>query len=200
FGASFVSVAVGSFCGYALARLRIKGAATLGAMILASRAIPTIAMVVPLYIVFRNLGMLDKHVTVILAYTAFLIPYVVWLTRSFFLDLPPGLEEAARIDGCSRLGAFFRVILPCTLPGLTASLIFCVILSWNELLFALILTNRDAVTIPVSLAGMAGDTERGALWGPITAVGTLTVVPVIIFSMFVQKYLVRGLTFGAVKG
>lgn len=200
FGAAVLSTAVGVFCGYALAKLRVRGATLIGALIVASRAIPSVALVVPLYIVFRNLDMLDRHLTLILAYASFLVPYAVWLTRSFFLDVPAGLEEAALIDGCSRLGAFFRVVLPCTLPGLTATLIFSVILGWNELLYALILTNRDAVTIPVSLAGMAADTEMGAMWGPLSAIGTLTVLPVIVFALFVQTYLVRGLTLGSVKG
>jgi len=199
-GASALSVLVGSLCGYALARLRIRGHATLGVVILASRAIPPISMVVPMYLVARRLGVLDKHMTLIVAYTSFLIPYVVWLTRGFFLALPTSLEDAALVDGCTRFGAFFRIILPNALPGLIATTIFCIILAWNELLFALILTNREAVTIPVSISGMASDTEQGALWGPLSAVGTLTVVPVVLFSLLVQKHLVTGLAAGATAG
>ena len=199
-GASVLSVLVGSLCGYALARLRIRGHATLGVLILASRAIPPISMVVPMYLVARRLGVLDKHMTLIVTYTSFLIPYVVWLTRGFFLALPSALEDAALVDGCTRFGAFFRIILPNSLPGLIATTIFCIILAWNELLFALILTNREAVTIPVSLSGMATDTEQGALWGPLSAVGTLTVVPVVLFSLLVQKHLVSGLAAGATAG
>jgi multiple sugar transport system permease protein len=200
FGAALLSTAVGTFCGYALAKLRVRGKTLLGALVVASRAIPSVALVVPLYIVFRNLDMLDRHLTLVLAYASFLVPYAVWLTRSFFLDVPSSLEEAALLDGCSRLGAFLRIVIPCTLPGVTATLVFCVILGWNELLYALILTNRDAVTIPVSLAGMAADTELGALWGPLAAIGTLTIVPVVVFALFVQTWLVRGLTLGSVKG
>jgi len=199
FGSSAMSLAIGALCGYALARLRIKGGTTLAALVLASRAIPPIATVIPLYLIFRDLGMLDQHVTLILAYSTFLIPYVIWLTRSFFLELPRGLEEAALIDGCSRLSAFFRVIVPCALPGLVATMIFCVILAWNEFLFALILTNRDAVTIPVAVAGMVADPMRGTLWGPLTAVGTLTILPVMAFALAVQKYLIRGLSFGSMS-
>lgn len=172
----------------------------LGTLILASRAIPPISLVVPMYLLFRRLGMLDKHITLILAYTTFLIPYVVWLMRGFFIALPTALEDAALVDGCSRFGAFFRIILPNTLPGLIATLIFCIILAWNELLFALILTRRNAVTIPVSLAGMAADTEQGALWGPLTAVGTLVIVPVTLFALSVQKHLVHGLASGTTSG
>lgn len=199
-GSSVVSVLVGAWCGYALSRLRIRGGAMLGTLILASRAIPPISLVVPMFLLFRRFDMLDKHITLILAYTTFLIPYVVWLMRGFFISLPTELEDAALVDGCGRFGAFFRIILPNTLPGLSATLIFCIILAWNELLFALILTNRDAVTIPVSLAGMAADTEQGALWGPLMAVGTLTVIPVIGFALAVQRYMVRGLSAGATKG
>ena len=199
-GSSGLSVIAGAMCGYALARLNIRGGTMLATMILASRTIPPIALVVPLYLLFRRLGMLDKQTTLILAYSTFLIPYVVWLTRGFFLALPSALEDAALVDGCSRFGAFFRIILPNALPGLSATMIFCMILAWNELLFALILTSRNAVTIPVSLAGLAADTEQGALWGPLTAIGSLTVVPVILFALAVQRYLVTGLAAGATSG
>ena len=199
-GSSALSVIVGSMCGYALARLRLRGAGVIATLILVSRAIPPIALVVPMYLVFRPLGLLDQHITLIITYTSFLIPYVVWLSRGFFIALPTALEDAALVDGCSRLGAYFRIILPTALPGLAATMIFCIILAWNELLFALILTNREAVTIPVSLAGLAADTEQGALWGPLTAIGTLTVLPIIVFALFVQKYLVTGLAAGATSG
>jgi multiple sugar transport system permease protein len=199
-GASLLSVLVGTLCGYALARLNIRGAAVIALAILASRTIPPIALVVPFYLVFRHLGMLDTHLTLILTYCTFLVPYVVWLMRGFFVSLPRSLEDAALVDGCSHLSAFFRVILPNTVAGLTATLIFCIILAWNELMFALILTNRNAVTIPVSLVGMASDTEQGALWGPLMAVSTLTVAPVILFALLVQKHLVRGLASGSTAG
>lgn len=199
-GSSLISVLAGSMAGYALSRLKIRGAAWISTLILASRAIPPVALVVPMYLMFRRVGLIDKHITLILAYTTFLIPYVVWLMRSFFLSIPTALEDAALVDGCTPFGAFFRVILPNTIPGLTATLIFCIILAWNELLFALILTNRFATTIPVTLAGLYADTEQGALWGPILAIGSMTVIPIIIFAMSVQKYLIRGLAAGSTSG
>jgi multiple sugar transport system permease protein len=153
-----------------------------------------------MYLVARRLGVLDKHLTLIITYSSILVPYVVWLTRGFFLALPSALEDAALVDGCTRFGAFFRIILPSSLPGLIATTIFCIIIAWNELLFALILTNREAVTIPVSISGMASDTEQGALWGVLSAVGTLTIVPVVLFSLLVQKHLVTGLAAGATAG
>jgi multiple sugar transport system permease protein len=155
---------------------------------------------VPFYLLFRRAGMLDRHVTLILTYTTFLVPYVIWLMRGFFISLPRSLEDAALVDGCSYFGAFFRIILPNTLSGLTATFIFSIILAWNELMFALVLTNREAVTIPVSIIGMTSDTEQGALWGPLMAISTLTIAPVVIFSLFVQKWLVQGLASGSTSG
>lgn len=200
FGAGIISIVAGSMAGYALARLQIRGATFLGVLILMSRGVPPIALAVPMFLVGRSLGLIDKHIILILAYCTFLIPYVMWLMRGFFKALPKELEESAMIDGCSRFGAFFKIIVPISLPGLLSTLIFCVILAWEELLFAIVLTSRQASTIPVAIAGIAGDTVNGANWGALTAVGTLTVIPVVIFAMLVQKWLIQGLADGAVKG
>ncbi len=199
-GAGLVSIVAGSMAGYALARIQLRGAATIGTLILLSRGVPPIALAVPMFLVARNVGLIDKHITLILAYCTFLIPYVMWLMRGFFQSLPAELEEAAKLDGCSRFGAFFRIIVPISLPGLISTLIFSVILAWEELLFALVLTNRNATTIPVAIAGIAGDTVNGANWGALAAVGTLTVIPVMIFALIVQKWLIQGLADGATKG
>ncbi len=199
-GAGILSLVAGSMAGYALARVRLRGAATIGMLILLSRGVPPIALAVPMFLVSRKFGLLDNHITLILAYCSFLIPYVMWLMRGFFMSLPVELEEAAKLDGCSRFGAFFRVIVPISLPGLLSTLIFSVILAWEELLFALVLTNRVATTIPVAIAGIAGDTVNGANWGALTAVGTLTVIPVVVFALLVQKWLIKGLADGATKG
>lgn len=199
-GSGLLSIVVGSMAGYALARIRIRGATTFGLLILLSRGVPPIALAVPMFLVARRLGLTDEHITLILAYCTFLVPYVMWLMRSFFLTLPRELEESAMLDGCSRYGAFFKIIVPISLPGLLSTLIFSMILAWEELLFALVLTNRHASTIPVAIAGIAGDTVNGANWGALTAVGTITVVPVVIFALLVQKWLIRGLAEGATKG
>ncbi|MEO1990081.1 MAG: carbohydrate ABC transporter permease [Martelella sp.] len=199
-GSGLLSIVVGTMAGYALARIRLRGAGTIGLLILLSRGVPPIALAVPMFLVARKFGLTDKHITLILAYSTFLIPYVMWLMRSFFLSLPKELEESAMIDGCSRYGAFFKIILPISLPGLLSTLIFSMILAWEELLFALVLTNRNASTIPVAIAGIAGDTVNGANWGALTAVGTITVVPVVIFALLVQKWLIKGLADGATKG
>jgi multiple sugar transport system permease protein len=199
-GAGLISIVAGSMAGYALARVRLRGAATIGALILLSRGVPPIALAVPMFLVARGLGLLDTHITLILAYCTFLIPYVMWLMRGFFKALPEELEEAAKIDGCSRFGAFMRIIVPISLPGLLSTLIFSIILAWEELLFALVLTNRAASTVPVVISGIAGDTVNGANWGALTAVGTMTVIPVVIFALLVQKWLIQGLADGATKG
>ena len=199
-GAGILSIVVGTLSGYALARIRLRGAATFGVLILMSRGVPPIALAVPMFLVARNMGLTDKHITLILAYCTFLIPYVMWLMRSFFVSLPKELEESAMIDGCSRFGAFFKIIVPISMPGILSTLIFSIILAWEELLFALVLTSRDAVTIPVAIAGIAGDTETGANWAALTAVGTITVIPVVVFALLVQKWLIQGLADGATKG
>ncbi len=199
-GAGLLSVWVGSMAGYAIARLKIKGGGMIGALILATRGVPPIALAVPLFLVARNLGMTDRHLTLILAYSTFLIPYVMWLMRSFFLSIPKELEESAMVDGASRLGAFYRIIVPILTPALASSLIFSVMMAYEELLFALVLTNRNASTIPVAIQGMAVDTESGGMWGLLTAAGTITVVPVVILTLVLQKYLISGLTDGATKG
>lgn len=199
-GAGLISIVVGSMAGYALARVKLRGATTMGVLILLSRGVPPIALAVPMFLVARNMGLLDAHITLILAYCTFLIPYVMWLMRGFFRALPEELEEAAKLDGCSRFGAFWRIIVPISLPGLLSTLIFSIILAWEELLFALVLTNRAASTVPVVISGIAGDTVNGANWGALTAVGTMTVIPVVIFAMLVQKWLIQGLADGATKG
>ena len=199
-GSGIISIVAGGMAGYALARIRLRGAGTIGVLILLSRGVPPIALAVPMFLVARSLGVTDQHITLILAYCTFLIPYVMWLMRGFFLALPKELEESAMIDGCSRMGAFFKIIVPISMPGILSTLIFSMILAWEELLFALVLTNRYASTIPVAIAGIAGDTVNGANWGALTAVGTLTVLPVVVFALLVQKWLIQGLADGATKG
>lgn len=199
-GSGVISIIAGAMAGYALARIKLRGAGTIGLLIILSRGVPPIALAVPMFLVARTLGITDQHITLILAYCTFLIPYVMWLMRGFFLALPKELEESAMIDGCTRFGAFFKIIVPISLPGLLSTMIFSMILAWEELLFALVLTNRNASTIPVAIQGIAGDTINGANWAALTAVGTITVLPVVIFALLVQKWLVQGIADGATKG
>jgi len=147
----------------------------------------------------RDLRLLDTKASLIIVYTAFNLPFVVWMMRGFFDEVPRDLEEAALVDGDSRLGALVRVVLPLVAPGLAATAVFCLIVSWNEFLFALVLTQTDAsMTLPVGIAGRV--TQYEIKWGVMSAAGAVAIVPILVFAMAMQKYLVRGLSLGAVKG
>jgi multiple sugar transport system permease protein len=147
-----------------------------------------------------DFGKAKRHkVSLVIAYTTFNLPFVVWMMKSYLADIPKDLEESAMVDGDTHLGAFWRVVLPLAKPGLAATAIFCLIQSWNELLFALILTETtNANTLPIGIAGRV--TQYKTEWGEIAAAGFAGCLPIIIFAFIVQKHLVRGLSFGAVKG
>lgn len=198
---TFLALALGTFAAYALARFRLpyKLGSRLSMWILSTRMFPPIVTAVPLFLFMRDLQLLDTKFSLIIVYTAFNLPFVVWMMRGFFLELPKELEEAAMVDGDSRLGALFRVILPLVTPGLAATAVFCLIITWNELLFALVLTQTDnAMTLPIGIAGRV--TQYEIKWGVMSAAGIVAMLPILIFAMAVQKYLVRGLSLGAVKG
>jgi ABC-type glycerol-3-phosphate transport system permease component len=142
-------------------------------------------------------GLIDSHLALILVYTAMNLSLVVWILRGFFVEIPIEIEEAALIDGYSRLEVFWRVAVPLVRPGIVTTAILSAIFSWNEFLFAMILTQSNAATLPVYLAGFSN--SMGLAWGEYMAVGTLAVLPILIFTLVLQRHLVRGLTFGAVK-
>jgi multiple sugar transport system permease protein len=150
-------------------------------------------------LIMRDLRLVNTRLSLIIAYTAFNLPFVVWMMRGFFAEVPRDLEEAAMVDGDSRLGALWRVVLPLVTPGLAATAVFCLIVSWNEFLFALVLTQTDeAMTLPVGIAGRV--TQYGIKWGVMSAAAVVAMAPILAFAMSVQRYLVRGLSLGAVKG
>jgi multiple sugar transport system permease protein len=191
----------GTLSAYALSRFRLpQGLDTqLSLWILSTRMFPPIVIAVPLFLMMRDVHLLNTRASLVIVYTAFNLPFVVWMMRGFFKEIPRELEEAARIDGDSRLGALVRVILPLVAPGLAATAVFCLIISWNELLFALVLTQTDAaMTLPVGIAGRV--TQYEIKWGVMSAAGVVAMTPILVFSMAVQRYLVRGLSLGAVKG
>ena len=182
---------------YSLARSSHRGNRATLLVMLGARMLPAIVLAVPLFIMFSSLRLIDNYAAVVAAHLTFNLPFVVWMMRGFFDAVPTEIDEAAVVDGCSYIGAFFRVVLPLTLGGLAATSIFCVINSWNDFLFALILTGMSTRTLPVVIPGLL--TPWGTYWGQIAAVGTVTTIPVLIFAFSVQKYLVRGMTGGAVK-
>jgi multiple sugar transport system permease protein len=160
--------------------------------------LPTVILIVPVYVLTQKLGVLDTRIALIVIYAAFDVSLVVWMMDSFFREIPVDLEEAAMVDGDSRLTAFRRIVLPLAAPGLVATAIFAVIVTYNEFLFALLLTSTpDAQTMPVGVATMIGRINID--WGGMAAAGVLGALPIIIFAMLVQRHLVRGLTLGAVK-
>jgi len=150
-----------------------------------------------MFIIFRNLGLIDTHVALIVVYTSMNLSFVTWVLIGFFKEIPVELEEAALVDGYSYGQYFRRVALPLVRPGLAATAILSAIFAWNEFLFALILTSKQAATIPIYLAGFSE--SMGIEWGEFMAVGCFAVIPIMIFTFALQKHLVRGLTFGAVK-
>ena len=195
------SVTLGTFAAYALARFRwpAKLDRRLSLWILSTRMFPPIVSAVPLFLMMRDLRLLNTLAALVMVYTAFNLPFVVWMMRGFFQELPRELEEAAMMDGDSRLGALRRIILPLVVPGLAATAVFCLIMSWNEFLLALVLTQTDAaMTLPVGIAGRV--TQYEIKWGVMSAAGVVAMLPILIFAMAVQRYLVRGLSLGAVKG
>lgn len=197
--AVLLSLCVGAPAAYAFARFPFTGRSFLFFALLVMRMLPPIAVLVPMYVLFSKLGLATTRLSVVLAYTTFSLPLVVWLMRGYFEDLPVELEEAAWIDGASRFGTFLYIIVPIARPGLVAASILCLQLAWNDFLFAAVLTNNATQTMPVLMAAFnAGDS--GMDWGGLTASGMLVILPVIIFSFAAQRHLVAGLSSGAVKG
>ena len=195
------ALVIGTLAAYALARFELPWRLNrhLSLWILSTRMFPAIVTAVPLFLMMRDLRLLNTRASLIVVYTAFNLPFVVWMMRGFFADLPRDLEEAALVDGDSRLGALVRVVLPLVTPGLAATAVFCLIISWNEFLFALVLTQTDAaMTLPVGIAGRV--TQYEIKWGVMSAAAAVALVPILVFALALQKYLVRGLSLGAVKG
>ena len=195
------ALVLGTLAAYSLARFRLPRNfdRKLGLWILSTRMFPAIVTAVPLFLIMRDLYLVNTRLSLIITYTAFNLPFVVWMMRGFFAEVPRDLEEAAMVDGDSRLGALRRIVLPLVAPGLAATAVFCLIVSWNEFLFALVLTQTDdAMTLPVGIAGRV--TQYGIKWGVMSAAAVVAMVPILAFALSVQRYLVRGLSLGAVKG
>ena len=193
-----IAVAVGAFAAYGFARFQFRGAFWWRMSVLIPQMLPPITIIVPLYVLFNSLDLIDNPWALIISYLTFTIPLAIWLMIGFFEDVPIDLEECAMIDGCTRLQALFRINLPLVLPGLAATSILSFLYCWNEFLYAVILTGRDARTLPVTITSFM--TNKAILWGRIAASGSLVLVPVLIFALVAQRYLIRGRAKGAVKG
>lgn len=204
--ASFVSAAaatlLGAFAAYGLARFRYRWGFIknddIAFFFISQRMLPPVVIVFPFLLMYRFVGLLDNPYGLALAYTLFNLPLAVWVLRDAFRNVPLEIEESSLVDGCTRFTAFFRIALPLAAPGLVASFIICLIFAWNEFLFALILTFRQAQTLPVLIASQAN--EAGSYWWIMSTLAMIAVVPIITIGVFAQRWIVRGLSAGGVKG
>jgi multiple sugar transport system permease protein len=197
--AGILATLLGSLAAYGLARFRFRRWKNedIGFFLISQRMFPPVALAVPYFLLFNWLGMLDKIPTLILVYTAMNVPLVVWLLWDFFAELPKDIEDSALVDGCSRLGTFFRIALPLAVPGLVVAFLFSFTFSWNEFLFAFTLTFSKATTLPFQIAGNVITT--GPRYWDLAAQGNLVLLPPLVIAIVASKYIVRGLTLGAVK-
>lgn len=193
-----VSLTLATFAAYALSRARFRGKGIVQLAYLSVRIVPGVLLLFPLYMLIQQAGLLDTHLALALTYTTFTLPAAVWFMKGFFDAIPPDLENAARVDGCTRVGAMFRIVLPLVRPGLSASGILIAIEAWNDILFALMLTSSDSSrTWPVGLRLLIGEFQLP--WGQLAAATVLSIVPVIIAFAIAGRAMISGLTSGGLK-
>jgi multiple sugar transport system permease protein len=193
-----ISLSLGTFAGYALSRSKFRGRQGVLLVYLAIRLVPGVLLLIPMYLFMNRLGLLDSYIGLTLAYTTFTLPATIWLMKGFFDSLPPDLENAARIDGCSRMGAMWRISIPLVLPGLAATGTLTAITAWNDVLFAMLLTSSDRTrTWPVGLREMIGEFQLP--WEALTATSILSLLPVVIGFALVGRKMVAGITAGSLK-
>ena len=195
---TIIAVALACLAGYGLSRSHFRGKQHLSFWIISTRMAPIAAVIVPLYLIFRNLDLLDTVTGLIIAYLTFNLPFAIWLMNAFFADLPASLEEAAMVDGATRFQAFWRVALPLVTPGIVTTAVLCLIFAWNDYAFARTFSGPGSQTIPIAASQLI--TQTGIDWGKLTAIGTVVVLPMVVVGLAVKRWLVRGLTLGAVKG
>jgi multiple sugar transport system permease protein len=196
-GSTILSVGLGVMAAYAFSRFKVPMKDDLLFFILSTRMMPPIAVAIPIYLMYRELGLSDTRLGMILLYSAVNISLAVWLLKGFIDEIPREYEEAAMVDGYTRLQAFIKVVLPQATTGIVATAIFCLIFSWNEYAFAVLLTSGEAQTAPPFIPIIIG--EGGQDWPAVAAGTTLFLVPILVFTVFMRKHLLRGITFGAVR-
>lgn len=199
-----IAVIIGAMAGYALTRFRFywRGLkwknSDIAFFIISQRMLPAVVVILPYLIMFHFLKLIDTHLGMILAYTVFNLPFAVWILRDFFAGLPVDLEESALIDGANRFQAFRSIVLPLAAPGLIATFLFCLVFTWNDYLFALMLTFSKASTLPMFIAG-EGTQSYGPQWWYLSALSLLSIAPMILISLLVERFIRRGLVVGAIK-
>ncbi|WP_067929565.1 carbohydrate ABC transporter permease [Alicyclobacillus shizuokensis] len=194
---TIISLVLGTLGGFALARGNFKRESDLSFWVISTRMAPIPAVMLPLYLMFSKLGLIGTMTGLVFAYTTFNLPFALWIMMTFFKDIPPALEEAGMVDGCSKFEAFWRVTLPMAAPGLVATGILCLMFAWNDYSFASVFTGQSTQTVPVAASLLVS--QEGVQWGQAMATGTIIILPMVIAGIFVRKYLVRGLSMGAVK-
>jgi multiple sugar transport system permease protein len=197
FGSTFCAVVLGTLAAYGFSRFRVPLADDLLFFILSTRMMPPIAVAIPIYLMYRELGLSDTKLGMILLYTAVNVSLAVWLLKGFIDEIPREYEEAAMIDGYSRLQAFRKVVLPQAATGIAATAIFCIIFAWNEYAFAVLLTSGEAQTAPPFIPIIIG--EGGQDWPAVAAGTTIFLIPILVFTVLLRRHLLRGITFGAVR-
>jgi ABC-type sugar transport system, permease component len=195
---SVLSIIFGAFAAYGITCFRLKSTQWISNIFLLGKLVPSITILLPLFIILSKANLLGTYAGPILAHTAINLPFIVWLLIGFIKDIPPELHASALVDGCNKMQTFWKIIFPILTPALAAAGILAMQLSWNELLFSLQLTSMDTYTLPVGISKFVGSISVD--WGKSSAAATITMVPIIIAGFFIQKYLIRGMTMGSVKG
>jgi multiple sugar transport system permease protein len=193
-----IAVVLGCLAGYGLARSRFRGKDNVAFWIISQRMAPIAAVILPLFVIFRFTGLLGSTWGLVVAYLTFNLPFAIWIMNAFFSELSPSLEEAALMDGASRFAAFRDVALPLVLPGIATTAILCLVFSWNDYAFAVTFSGPDSQTLPIAASQLV--TQTSIDWGQLCAIGTIVVAPMILVGLIVRRWLVTGLTLGAVTG
>jgi multiple sugar transport system permease protein len=195
----FLALILGTLASYGFSRFPLKGNDTYLFIILTTRMLPAIVVIIPIILMFRVVGLAGSYIGIIMLYTAFNLAFTIWMMKSFFDELSTDVEDAARIDGSNEKKVFFKIALPQVVAGLAATFVFGLILTWNEFLFALLLTGSDTRTVPVAMNQAVSSGGRGTDWTLLAAIETLFLIPVFLVTFFLQDHLLRGVTFGTVK-
>ena len=196
-GTLVVAIPVSTAAAYALSRYRFPGGGLWPLGLLSTQFLPPVIIIIPLFIVFIHLQMLDTRAALIVANLSFVIPYATWMIKGFIDALPPDMEEAGQIDGASRLRVIWDIVVPVAMPGIATAAIFSFVVAWNEFFYALVLTRTEAITMPVAL--MSVRTDQGIVWEVMAAMGLVIVAPMLLIARFIQQFFVKGLTSGAVR-
>jgi multiple sugar transport system permease protein len=196
-GSVGLALLVGIWGAYALSRFTFRGGENMGVWILSTRMMPPIVIAIPLFWVMRRIHLTGTHLGLIMIYVMIQLPFVIWMMKGFFDEIPRSIEESVLVDGGNRLTVMFKVVIPLAIPGIVATALFCIFLTWTEFLFASVFTNSSSATLPVALSWFRQD--RGILWGQMSAVMVVSLLPLMTITMVLQRKMIRGLTAGAIR-